>query len=207
MNPVRLFPCWLACTVALAACASQPVAVGQSSSGPPLVSAREGAPSTQRDTSSIPAAATNDAGAPPRGAVDPHVHDPVTADELGISEELGVVRTDAGGCGACSNAATLGAEARAAIVAIARRSRHCYGVARIAEPHLGGTIRVDMTIGAKGDVCSAVVRAATMHSRALEDCVEKLFREARGIPGISACVRVEVPLKFDDGEVQPETPK
>jgi hypothetical protein len=46
-----------------------------------------------------------------------------------------------------------------------------------------------------------------MRSRAIDDCVEKLFREARGIPGITACVRVRVPLKFEDGEVQPDTPK
>jgi hypothetical protein len=194
MFPIRvLLSSALAGALGLPACASQPVASPPSATSSPPA------------TTTI--AATLDAGAPPRGGVDPHVHDPVTADELGISEELGVVRTDAGGCGACGTAATLSTEARAAIVAIARRSRHCYGVARIAEPRLRGTIKVDVTIGAQGDACSAVVRDGTMHSRAVDDCVEKLFREIRGVPGITACVNVRVPLAFEAGDVKPETPQ
>jgi hypothetical protein len=193
MNPNRVLLLVLASGV-LVACASQPAAAP--------------APVATTTVAATPAAAIapSDAGAP-RGAIDPHVHDPVTADERGISEELGVVQTDAGGCGACASAATLSNEARAAIVAIARRSRHCYGVARIAEPRLRGTIKVDITIGTHGDVCSAIVHDGTMHSRAVDDCVEKLFREVRGLPGITTCVHVTVPLAFEGGEVQPETPR
>jgi outer membrane biosynthesis protein TonB len=189
--------CVVVIAVVVAGCAPPPAAPA-----PPA-----GATIARPETSSAPAVAAIAAPSPPAGAVDPHVHDPVSADELGISEELGVVGTDARGCGACGNATTLSTEARAALVAISRRTRHCYGVARIADPRLQGTIRVGVTIGAQGDVCSAVVRDGTMHARGVDDCVEKLFRETRGIPGIVACVRVEIPLKFDAGEVQPETPR
>ncbi|MDB4994787.1 MAG: hypothetical protein JWM74_2219 [Myxococcaceae bacterium] len=196
MNPIRVSPLVLACVATLAACASQ--------LAPPAPAPTTSTPTASEAATSPPAAPSD---ARPRGAIDPHVHDPVTADELGISEELGVVHTDAGGCTQCGRTGTLSTEARAAIVAIARRSRHCYGVARVADTRLHGTIKVDVTIGAQGDACSAIVHDGTMHSRAVDDCVEKLFREMRGVPGITACVNVSVPLAFEGGEVQPETPK
>ena len=199
MSPRRVSALVLACAASLGACASQPAVVAP---GPTAAESTAGA---TEPVTAPPPAGPSDAG--PRGAVDPHVHDPVTGDELGISEELGVVQTYAGGCSQCGRTGTLSNEARAAIVAFARRSRHCYGVARISDTRLRGTIKVDVTIGAQGDACSAIVHDGTMHSRAVDDCVEKLFREMRGVPGITACVNVSVPLAFEGGEVQPATPK
>ena len=142
---------------------------------------------------------------PPKPPPDPHVHPPVTSDGRGIDEELQPVTAKLPACkGACKG--TLGSELQAALVAIARRGRHCYAVATLGDPSLAGTLSVEVKVAPSGDICSARVHAGTLKSRAVTGCLEKLFREQHGLPGADGCVQVKIPMRFDSPEASPDAP-
>lgn len=141
-----------------------------------------------------------------RGLPDPHVHDPVTSDENGVDEELQTVTSKDKDCTAKCTGGDLGIELRSALVAIARRGRHCYGVAMVGDTTLKGTVSVDLRVSSQGNVCSARVTNGTLKSRAVWGCLEKLFREQKGLPGATDCVKVRIPMRFESQEVFPETP-
>jgi hypothetical protein len=75
-------------------------------------------------------------------------------------------------------------------------THRCYDQALAQNPKLRGSIRLHVTVGAEGRVCSSSVAADTTGDALLAGCVSGFFRVALFSRPVNGCADVTIPITF-----------
>jgi hypothetical protein len=100
-----------------------------------------------------------------------------------------------GGCSATCNG-EVGNQLKVYVAGRAAQGRKCYERALLQNAALKGHMKVQLRVGAQGQLCSSSIVGDELNDPGLSMCIQQLFRNSVFPAPQAGCVDVAVPLSF-----------
>jgi len=154
---------------------------------------RPGAPEAPAPTNAPAATEAPKVVVPPPPPPPPE-EEPAASAEASVAPAAKAARATSNCAGECKG--EVSSELRAYLSGRAGQGRKCYERALLQNATLQGRMRVQLRVGAQGQLCSASMASDELQDPGLTGCILQMFRNSVYPAPKGGCVDVAVPLSF-----------